>query len=73
MMKKAIVTSLLLVMIFTLVQGCGGDKTSSDTSTIVKTMDDYRTEAEKDITPDNVEQELKKLQQEIESDIKSGN
>ncbi len=72
-MKKVLVTSLLLVMIFTLIQGCGEDKSSPDTSTIVKTMDEYRTEAEKNITADNVEQELKKLQQEIESDVKSGN
>ena len=38
---------------------------------IVKTMDEYREEAAKDITKENAEQELENLKKEVESDTGS--
>jgi uncharacterized protein YcfL len=61
---------LCIVALLTVVLvGCGsnGDGTPTD-STSVKTMDEYRTEAEKDITADNAEAELSRLEKEIEGD-----
>jgi len=47
--------------------GCGNEK---DTTT-VKTMDEYREEAARQINEKNVDAELEKLTEEIESDIGS--
>lgn len=58
--------------------GCWGDSRSeadredtdqSDTS--VKTMDEYRQQAKREISGENAEAELQKLQKEIEDDLSS--
>ena len=52
--------------------GCQkSDETAKAEETIVKTMDEYREEAAKDITKENAEQELENLKKEVESDTGS--
>ena len=65
-----------------LAAGCGGNygawpsraerPVTEAPETIVKTMDEYREEADRDITAKNAEEELEKLRKEIESDVATG-
>jgi len=56
--------------------GCGnGDDGTDpgDDSSIVEPMEDYREDAEREITPETADEELDRLEEEIEKDIGSGN
>jgi len=55
---------LLLVCVALLLNGCN----ASDNSTAVKTMDEYRAEAAKDINAANVDAEAAKLIKEVNED-----
>lgn len=71
MLRKVFVI-ILLVILGSLYSG-GCDKTSSDSETdeevVVKTQAEYDAEAEKQITEENMEEELKKLEQAIDKEI----
>ena len=64
----------IVLVAVVLAAGCGntaqdtaGGSSADDTS--VKTSDEYRAEAEREITTENAEAELKKLESEIEADV----
>ena len=75
-----------IVVAMMLAGGCGGDNgngngsepagtrapEAEETETILGTMDEYRDEAAEEITAENAESELQKIQKEIESDIEAG-
>ena len=73
MNSKLLLSVALLAAVVLLAAGCG-DKSSTtsspsgDSTTSVKTMDEYRSEAGKEITKDNAEAELDKLEKEIDAD-----
>ena len=73
-MKRAL--SLVVVVIFCLAFTLCGCKSKSDTSAsqdssegVVKPMDEYREEAAENIDEQNAEAELKKIEEEVESDV----
>ncbi|MGC9455208.1 MAG: hypothetical protein ACP5HU_10135 [Phycisphaerae bacterium] len=82
-MTYRLLVSVALVGIFALVlAGCGDDATETpeapeapessapgDQGETVKTMDEYRSQAAEEITEENAEDELRRLEEEIESDL----
>ena len=71
MLRKVFVIILLAILGSFYLGGC--DKTSSDSETdedvVVKTQAEYDAEAEKQITEENMEEELKKLEETIDKEI----
>lgn len=71
MLRKVFIIILLVTLGSFYLGGC--DKTSSDSKTdeevVVKTQAEYDAEAEKQITEDNMEEELKKLEQAIDKEV----
>ena len=71
MLRKILVITILATLSLFYIGGC--DKTSSDTETeeevVVKTAAEYEAEAEKQITEENMEEELKKLEDTIDKEI----
>ena len=73
-MKSTLAMLLILTLAAAiLTAGCNGRKESGSSSgasagTSVKTTEEYRQDAERQITKDNAEGELKKLEAEINSD-----
>ncbi len=69
-MKRTIAVLMCCVVVTAAVTltGCGKD----ESSTTVKTMEEHRDEAAKQINEKNVDAELEKITREIESDLKSG-
>ena len=78
---KTLVIGCLIAAAMALMAGCGGENdapssrvaapVAGEPETIVKTMDEYREEAAKEITAENVEEEMAKLEEEIESDLEA--
>jgi hypothetical protein len=62
-----LVTSLMLVAI--ILAGCGEEPERDQPEAPAKTMEEYRQEAAEEITAENVEQELDKLEKEIDADV----
>ena len=61
----------MLAALACMVAGCASQPADADRSgetTRVKTMDEYRTEAAREITGDNAEAELDKLEKDIDAD-----
>jgi hypothetical protein len=71
MLRKVFVIILLAILGSFYLGGC--DKTSSDSESegdvVVKTQAEYDAEAEKQITEENMEDELANLEKQIEQDI----
>ena len=71
MLRKVLVMILLATLSLFYIGGC--DKTSSDAESdeevVVKTAAEYEAEAEKQINEENVEEELKKLEDAIDKEI----
>jgi uncharacterized lipoprotein NlpE involved in copper resistance len=78
-------TAVAMAALLALALGCNGKSetestavrppatgTAAEEETIVRTMDEYREEAAREITADNAEEELAKLEAEIEADIAAG-
>ncbi len=79
-------TAVAMAGLLALALGCNGrsetestaarppatETTAADEETIVRTMDEYREEAAREITAENAEEELAKLQAEIDADIAAG-
>jgi outer membrane protein assembly factor BamE (lipoprotein component of BamABCDE complex) len=71
MLRKVFIIILLAILGSFNLSGC--DKTSSDSESegdvVVKTQAEYDAEAEAQITEENMEEELKKLEQAIDKEI----
>ncbi len=73
-MKNGMLLSIVLLGTLAIMfSGCSNSSNSTDgtgdsTATSVKTMDEYREEAAQTITSENAEDELEKLEQEINAD-----
>lgn len=71
MLRKVLVITILATLSLFYIGGC--DETSSDTETneevVLKTSAEYEAEAEAQITEENVEEELKKLEEAVEKEI----
>ena len=68
MTRKVLSILLVFVLMGLFVGGC---KDKEPTEERVGTMEEYRKQAEKDITEKNAEKELQKLQEEINTDIRA--
>lgn len=76
MNHKLFASIALLAVVALLLGGCGDDATETpetpdtgDQEETVRTMDEYRSEAAEQITEENAEDELRQLEEEIESDL----
>ena len=73
MLRKAFLIVAIVALTGLALTGCKKSNDESDTSKPkppqVKTTQDYNTEAENQITRENMETELEKLEKEIEKDI----
>jgi hypothetical protein len=71
MLRKAFLIVAITVLMGLGLTGCKKSTDESDTAKPqeVKTAQDYGIEAEKDITKENMDEELDKLEKEIEKDI----
>ncbi len=71
MLREVFIIILLAILGSFYLGGC--DKTSSDTETdeevVVKTQAEYDAEAEAQITEENMEDELKKLEEAVDKEI----
>jgi uncharacterized membrane protein (DUF106 family) len=73
MLRKVLIIILLAILSSFYISGC--DKTSRDSDTEseevveLKTTAEYEAEAEKQITEENVEEELKKLEEAVNKEI----
>lgn len=67
MLRKVLVLCVSAVMCLAWLAGC--KKSSSETET-VKTEAEYKAEAEKDISKENMDEELAKIEKEMEEDLK---
>jgi hypothetical protein len=75
MLRRVLVIFVIAAVVFLCFSGC---KKSSDTSPpadsgqgAAKTAADYKAAAEKEITEENMSQELEKLEKEIDADARS--
>ena len=66
MLKKLSVFAMVLLLSLSVGGGC--KKQSDDTDIEVKTDAEYKAEAEKEITEENMEDELSKLEESIDKD-----
>ena len=70
-MRNAIVLIASLMLVALVLTGCGKDGKSEEGEAAqapAKTVEQYRQEADKEITTENAEQELEKLEKEIDAD-----
>ena len=71
MLRKIFIIIILATLSLFYVGGC--DKTSSDSESegdvVVKTQAEYEAEAEKQITEENMYEELKKLEEAVDKEI----
>lgn len=71
MLRKVLVMIILATLSLFYIGGC--DETSSDTESdeevVLKPMAEYEAEAEKQITEENFEDELKKLERTVDKEI----
>jgi len=71
MLRKLFIIIVLATLSFFYIVGC--DETSSeaesDEEVVVKTDAEYKAEAEKQITEENMEEELKKLEEAVDKEI----
>ena len=70
-MRNTIVLIASLMLVALVLTGCGEDGKSEEGQAAqmpAKTVEQYRQEAEKEITAENVEDELTKLEKEIDAD-----
>ena len=78
---KILVTGCLVTATMALTAGCGGENdapssrvaapVAGEPETIVKTMDEYREEAAKEITVENAKEEMARIEKEIGSDLEA--
>ncbi|MHC4132343.1 MAG: hypothetical protein ACYSSP_07590 [Planctomycetota bacterium] len=70
MLRKTLLIALMLSMCFFLI-GCKKKSTPAETTedVVVKTQAEYQAEAEKEITPENMEAELDTLEKAMETDL----
>ena len=67
MLRRTLMLVVLMLSTCTLfVNGCGSDE--GDTDVEVKTAEQYKAEADKEIDKANLQDELEKLEKEIDSD-----
>ncbi len=71
MLRKAFLIVAITVLMGLGLTGCkkSSDESGTEKPPEVKTVQDYNTEAEKEITKENMDAELDKLEKEIEKDI----
>jgi hypothetical protein len=71
MLRKACLIVALTTLMALGLTGCKKSSEESDTTKPpeVKTAQDYNSEAEKEITKENMDAELEKLEKEVEKDI----
>jgi len=74
MLRKVLVVVALAATIVFSASGCKKRSTEPNTpdEPEVKTMAEYETEAKKEITKENMDEELEKLEKEIEQEIGEG-
>jgi hypothetical protein len=70
MLRKALVIVVLIVISVVFLEGCKKQSGDSGTSgEVVKTMAEYGAEAEREIDEDNMEAELRKIEEAMESEL----
>ncbi|MBN1123836.1 MAG: hypothetical protein JXA82_02435 [Sedimentisphaerales bacterium] len=71
-MIRWLILILMIAALFCTVAGCSKQDPVSDESEVtVKTEAEYKAEAEQQITEENMDAELDKLEQEIETELKA--
>jgi curli biogenesis system outer membrane secretion channel CsgG len=68
MLRKAISVTVIIVA-FLLIFGLPGCKKKSEQPTAVKTEAQYQAQAQKEITEDNMDAELQKIEKDLDADI----
>ena len=68
-MNRKILYVMTITVTFVLLFGIAGCKKKTDEAVQVKTPAEYKAKAEEEITEDNMEAELNKLEKELEADI----
>jgi outer membrane protein assembly factor BamD (BamD/ComL family) len=60
---------ILLILVVAMVIGISGCAKKEEPDQPAKTVDELKAEAEKDITEENLDEELDKLEAEVEADV----
>ena len=68
-MSRRILCVMTIIMTFVLLFGIAGCKKKSDEPGQIKTQAEYKSQAEEEITEDNMEAELNELEKELEAEI----
>ena len=66
MLRKTLIMILLVTLCLFYINGCD---TETEEEVVVKTAAEYEAEAEKQITEENIEDELKKLEETIDKEM----
>ena len=69
MLRKLLIIIALATLSTFYLSGCDDSSSDAESEVVVKTAAEYKAEAEKQITEENMDEELKKLEETVDKEI----